>query len=191
MFFCEKCKFAFNITKDVKSKQIGGKINVALSNLFTKYLAGEKIEEDDLNKINGKNIVNDERFENMTIKDQRKFMSVIKAIDKTFFNDNEDDEMSNVKAFFICKHCANSKPIEPGTVIYSKSHNVSSSVESVDYGNITDDMTFMRTVNYICRNKKCKTHKDLSLREAVMTKNTSEQIVYVCTYCKAFWTSEI
>ena len=36
MFFCEKCRNLYNVTKEVKSKQIGGKINNALNNIFNK-----------------------------------------------------------------------------------------------------------------------------------------------------------
>ncbi len=57
MFFCEKCRYLYNVTKDVKSKQIGGKINEALTNIFNKYNNNEQLSDTDLKKIKGKDLV--------------------------------------------------------------------------------------------------------------------------------------
>lgn len=189
MFFCEKCRYMFNITKDIKSKQSGGKINNALAVIFNKYNNTEKIEEKDLKKLKLPNILDDERFEKLNKKDQKKLMSQIKATDKTFFDEEEIEKPIKIGtnvAYFICKFCKNHRLIEPGTLIYSKNYNTAT-IETEDYTYACYDNTLVRTKNYICKNPNCETHQKDSLKEAVLTKNTLDQIVYVCCHCSTNW----
>jgi len=193
MFFCEKCRYLYNVTKDVKSKQAGGRINEALTNIFTKYQNNEKFEEKDLKRIKGKDLTDDDRFDEMTKKEQRKLISTVKAVDKNFFVEEPEIEKkigSNV-AFFICKYCKHPKPIKPGTLIYSKSYSTNGSVETEDYTYAIYDQTLARTRNYICKNPKCESHKNDAVREAVLTKNITDQIVYICTACSTNWVNTI
>ena len=190
MFFCEKCRYLFNVTKDVKSKQIGGAINEALTNIFDKIKNNEPLTESDLVEIKGKDLVADERFEIMNKKDQRKIISMVKAIDKSFFVEQEtSNKVPTNIAYFICKYCKNFKPIKPGTLIYSKNYNINNSAEAEDYTYAIYDQTLARTRNYICRNTKCETQQDDSIKEAVITKNANDQLVYVCTNCSTFWST--
>ena len=194
MFFCEKCRYLFNVTKDVKSKQIGGKINGALTVIFDKLANGEQVTEKDLKKVSGKDLLEDERFEAMNKKDQRKLISTIKAINKNFFAEEEPDEETKIGsnvAYFICKSCKNYKPIKPGTLIYSKTYNTTNAAETEDYSFAIYDQTLPRTKNYICKNAKCETHKNDSLKEVVLTKNASDQLVYICTVCSTNWINVI
>jgi hypothetical protein len=192
MFFCDKCRYIFNVTKDVKSKQVGGKINKALNAIFEKLTKMEKITEDDLLNVKGKDILEDERFEMMNKRDQRKVISLVKSINKNFFvEDKKDVKVGSNVAYFICRFCKNYKQIEPGTLIYSKSYNTNRDTELDDYTYAIYDNTLARTKNYECKNKKCKTHSDPSLKEAVLTKNTLDQIVYVCTNCSTNWINSV
>lgn len=192
MFFCEKCRYLFNVTKDVKSKQVGGKINVTLTEIFRKFTAkdpSDPITQEDISKIKANHLINDSRFESLNQKEQRRLRSIIKALDKTFFDEDSDDEEkvgSNV-AYFICKSCKNYRPIEPQTLIYSKSYNSAAGSESLDYTYDVHDPTLPRTRAYICKNANCHTHKKPETKEAILTKNTMDQIVYVCTVCKTDW----
>jgi len=189
MFFCDKCGYLFNITKDVKSKQVGGKINKALNVIFEKFTSGDKIAEEDLVNVKGEDITNDERYDLMNKRDQRKVISTIKAIDKNFFAVDEEAEKkigSNI-AYFICRFCKNYQKIEPGTLIHSKTFNTSQTDEGEDYSYSVHDSTLARTKNYVCKNLKCETHKDISLREAALTKNSMDQIIYVCVSCGTHW----
>lgn len=190
MFFCDKCRYLFNVTKDVKNKQIGGKINEALNKLFEKFKTNKEITERDLKNIKANDVQEDERFELMNKKEQRKLISVIKAVDKNFFSEPDEPENESVGAniaYFICKFCKNSKPIKPGTIIYTKKYQTSTSTEDIDYTYAIHDQTLARTRNYICPNEKCETHSDSSLKEAVLTKNSNDQIVYICTVCNKNW----
>ena len=123
-------------------------------------------------------------------------MSQIKAIDSAFFVTEATEDLKGKKigsnvAYFICKFCKNHKPIQPGTQIYSKNYNTVVSVENDDYTYAIYDYTLARTKNYICKNKKCETHRDDSLKEAVLTKNITDQIVYVCCHCLTNWVNTI
>jgi hypothetical protein len=180
----------FNITKDVKSKQIGGRINEALTNIFTKYRNNEQLQEKDLKRIIGKDLLDDERFELMAKKDQKKMISWIKNTDKTFFVEEEvsaETKIGSNIAYFICKYCKNSKPIKPGTLIYSKNYGTVNVAETENYTYAIYDQSLQRTRNYICKNPKCESHKNDAVKEAAMTKNAKDQIVYICTVCSTHW----
>jgi len=193
MFFCDKCRYLYNVTKDIKSKQIGGKINSALTNIFDKYQQNEKLKESDLEKIQPNDLLHDDRFENMTKKEQRKMMTWIRSANRNFFVEEEQSETAigtNI-AYFICKKCKNTKPIKPGTVIYYKSYGTNGTTESEDYQYAVNDPTLFRTRNYVCKNTKCETRKNPDIKEAVLTKNAMEQVVYICTVCHTHWTSSV
>ena len=195
MFFCEKCRYMFNITKDIKNKQMGGKINNALTVIFNKFDANEKINEKNLVKLKGTDLIEDERFDKLNKKDQKKLMSIIKAIDRNFFVEEKSEEPKKIgdnSAYLICKFCKNHKPIKPATLIYSKNYNIAT-IETEDYAYACYDNTLARTRNYICKNPKCETHLsgNDSLKEAVVTKNATDQVVYVCCHCFTYWINVI
>ena len=118
-------------------------------------------------------------------------MAWVKSAQKSFFDSkNDSSDGVNNDAFFICKNCNFSKPIPPLTIIYSKNFS-NVSTESVDYTYTIYDKSLFRTKNYICRNKKCPTHSDSEKKEAVITKNVYDQVVYICVECQHNWTSII
>lgn len=191
MFFCGKCRTLYNITKDNKGRQLGGKIRRGIENLFKKHQAGEELVDADLEEITHKDLVDDERFNNLSNKARQKMVSWIKAFNKAWFVPVAEDEEESlaITAFFICKSCQNSEPIKPGTVICHQSFGFDETSETEDYSLMIHDQTLSRTRAYICPNKKCKTHAAPDMREAVLTKNYLHQIIYICTICEANWIS--
>jgi len=192
MFFCDKCGYSYNYTKDVKNKQSGGKNkNDILKNIFEKYYQHGQINVEDLVEIRGSDLLKDERFDKMNKKDQRKFMTMIKNIDKHFFLESAEESKQNLEniniAYFVCKYCNYHKPIKSGTIIYSKDHNNNATTEIDDFTGMIDNYTLPRTRNYMCKNKKCETYKNIDIKEAVITKNRAERIVYICTICTTHW----
>jgi aspartate carbamoyltransferase regulatory subunit len=189
MFTCNKCGSLYNITKDIKGKQIGGKINVSLDGLFEKLDENVDIDESDLDNITGKDVIEDERFEQRNKNNQKEMMTKIKAVNKSFFSkDKQTADVKNVSySYFNCRYCSNYEKIIAGTLIYSKEYDTNITTDIVDYSLAVNDPTLSRTRNYICKNKKCVTHKDPSKTEAVITKNTLGQIIYVCTVCVTDW----
>lgn len=193
MFFCQECRSLFNITKDVGSKQSGGKINTYINNVFSKFDAGEKIVPDDLIKLKANDLFEDNRFDKMNKKNQEKFTNMITTIKNDFSKDDENSEsesnkkIGSNKAYFICKFCRNNQEIKPGTLIYTKKFSSGSNNESEDYSHEIHDNTLPRTRNYICPNNKCETHKNISLNEAILTKNSTGRIVHICCQCRTNW----
>lgn len=183
MFFCEKCHYTFNITKNVKSKQIGGKINNAVNSLLEKFNRGEKIENEDISNLKADDIINSDIYDAMTIKNKKSLISQIRSLNKGFFNEKE--ETIDSPAFFICKFCKNSRPIVPGTMIFSKTYVESSENDDLQF--MRYDNTLARTKTYICINQNCETQKDPNLKEAVLTKKPDGQLTYICTVCNTDW----
>lgn len=194
MLFCEKCHYSYNITKDVKNKQSGGKVNTALDEIFSKFSSGDVLKEADLKKLSFADIKDDERFDRLSKKNQQKLVSNIKNIDKTFTVEKNDDDApktNTTSAFLICKFCKNHKPIEPGTVIYSKSYGVGLTMDVPDYTYMIEDSSLPRTRAYVCKNTKCSTHKNPATKEAIIVKNEIDQVIYVCTVCKSDWINTV
>lgn len=190
MFFCKKCGYSNNYTKDTISKKSNEtKKYEEVTNIFEKYMGNEELTEEDIENIMPIQLLQDERYDRMNKKDQRKFMMAVKNVDKKFFADDsendENDSEQNV-AYFICKYCNFTDPIKPGTVIFSKQYNLDSriSTEIEDYSHIIHSRILPRTKNYICKNIICDTHKNIDSREAVITKNNADRVIYVCTVCK-------
>lgn len=190
MKFCRKCGYIFDITDDVKRRQVGGKINKAVTSILEKFKDNQSIELDDIQKINPGDLLHNTTFETMTKKDQGKLKSIIKALDKQFFSDADNsDAVKGKPAYFICKHCKNSKLIPSGTIIYTKDYgSVSTEIDMDDYSNLIHDHSLARTRAYVCHNPKCKTHENEELREAIITKDKTYRPIYVCTVCSTHWT---
>jgi hypothetical protein len=195
MFFCEKCRYLYNITKDVKAKQSGGKADELVSNIFDKYSKGEEITLKDVKKLSAADIFESDQFLALNKKEQKKFITAMRNLDSRFGEEESDDEQTHKAgtniAYFICKFCGNNKPIKPGTLIYSKSYNTNLTSEDENYTYAIYNVTLPRTRNYVCKNAKCETHKDDSLKEAVITKNSLYQVVQICCACSSFWTNAI
>lgn len=192
MLFCEKCNYSYNITKDVRNKQNGGKINAALDEIFSKFSSGESLADNDLKKVSFNDIKDDERFDRLSKKNQQKLVSNMRNIDKSFVIEKKDEDKDiTTSAFLICKYCKYHKTIEPGTTIYSKSYGTGLTMDVTDYTYIVEDASVARTSAYICKNTKCSTHKNPNTREAIILNNEMDQVIYVCTVCKSDWINTV
>lgn len=196
MYFCKSCRNRYEITNDSKKIiQDGGSKkknkNMIIDNLFEKYLENKKLSQSEIKKID----TNSEHFLKYYEGDgkQKRFYKYV--ISNSGEQDGGDEESSGDEnheigaktAHFICTSCGFSEKIPPRTLIYSKIYNETTVIDNEDYSHLVDDPTLMRTRNYICENKRCKTHKDENLNEAVMFKNQNGQIVYLCTVCNKSW----
>jgi hypothetical protein len=188
MFFCDKCRQLFNISNKIP-KQVGGKKVKNIKILFDKFKKGEEIVKHDLKHLELEDLLDNEKFEDMNKKDQKKLISIIKNIDNDFFQKDEETTGGDGKAYFVCKFCKNYDPIKPGTLLFSKKYSLTATAEeeNINYSLIVHDASLPRTHNYICKNKKCETHKDSSLNEAVLLKNMKDQVIYVCCVCETSW----
>lgn len=196
MSFCEKCRYIRGITKSETNSKSHSKISESLDKIFDKFTKKEEITEDDLKKIKATDILSDDRYDLIKGKDQKKLVSIIKAIDKNFFVEDDTGKSTSESqgatvAYFSCKFCNNSTKIQPGTVIYLKKFGLGANNAIEDYTYVVHDNSLARTHTYICKNTKCPTHKDLSVREAILIYNLSEQLVYICTACNTSWINSV
>lgn len=86
---------------------------------------------------------------------------------------------------YQCRNCGNHEPIPAQTEIYSRSYRGEKTFE--DYQMDFDDPTLARTRQYHCPKRSCPTHKDLLIKEAIITKTAEGQVVYLCTACRSDW----
>lgn len=101
--------------------------------------------------------------------------------------DLKNDEDSS-KAYYVCRYCKNMEPVKAGDIIFTQTYN--SNPTSDDSGSILDSQNMLQhnavphTKAYVCVNAKCPTHKDESLKDAIMFRKTGYKITYVCSECK-------
>ncbi len=101
--------------------------------------------------------------------------------------DPKQDKSDTVKnsAHYVCNNCGYNDPIEPGTMIYSKT---TEKVDLMSHRNIDllYDQTLPVTKNYVCANSKCSTHTNTKDKEAVFYKH-NHRVTYICRVCKVDW----
>lgn len=181
MFYCPKCQNIFNISKDLVNDQIGsGQVNY-------EFII-KSIIEDDINE-EVKKIISRSDFSLEDLSkhpDFRKFGKIKKDIIYNKINDLipetniSEDNKTEMFAYFNCKNCAYTEPIEPGTKIYSKSSsNVNSDFKYMKYSDIIP-----YTRKYTCPNKECKSHTDFTKKEAKFFRvHNTFKVKYICLAC--------
>lgn len=167
MFYCSECSNIYDITKD--PTQI-------ISVQQTKENTSSELSSMSSSDSDNKNVPIEEPKEKQNIQRQ-----------KSGQNERENPN----QMYFICHECQNYESIKPGTRILTKtsidvSKEYRNSKLKPDY--LINITTLPRTRNYICPNKECVSHSDLSKREAVMNKfGESYTVTYICTACKTIW----
>lgn len=95
------------------------------------------------------------------------------------------------KAYFVCVTCGNTEQIKPMTKLISRE---SADIAKDYFSNVNDPKNLinvpvlLRTRDYICPNKSCRTHIHPELRDAVMSRiGNSYKMQYVCSVCSTSW----
>ena len=196
--FCPKCGTLFNITQNIKlfkRSQSGGKtVAGRIDKLLDKIETRKDIDEKDLKDITYDDLNSYAEFNSLARKRKTEIISKIKKIipgyDKISKEEKEDDDTeTDNKPYYICYECYNFVPIKAGDEIYSMELMGDDQNVKEDFEHLIHDPTYNRTKVYICENKKCPTHKEPDLREAIMTHNAQYNLRYVCTVCKSSWLS--
>ena len=185
MFFCDDCDYMYNIAKNPKTRQVGGKVQNSIRVIIDKYMEKEPINEDDVRHLTRNNLESDHRYESLPGKDKKKLLSLLRPLSKSFIEGGDEDGSND--AYFICRNCKNFEKIKPGTVIHT--HIFNEVDDQVDHTYDVYDPTLMGTRAYTCPNKACATHKKPELKDASLTK-TSDHLVYICLVCKYDWIHE-
>ena len=143
---------------------------------------GEIVFDEELKKIDIKDLVQDEYYKKM----QKKGEVKKKIIDMIDDMGNSD---TNKNAYMICKKCSFSKIIESGFRIVSKPPDGSVSyhdfINESFYRNKVHISTMPCTRNFNCPNKNCPVYTKKILPEAIFfrKKTDSYEIIYVCKRC--------
>ena len=183
MYFCPNCDNVFDITKTAK-QQSGGKD--IYEDVVDKLSRGEELAEEELKKVNIEDFTKSVFYKKLKPKQKELLYNKLNDLlpdDKKVMPDEKDEKVP--KIFFICSNCGYMKPIEPGTVIFSRvSDDVSQSYSVSDVGPMRHSDILPLTRKYVCPNTGCESHKDPLKREAkFFRKNNSHNIQYICTAC--------
>lgn len=185
MFYCPKCSNAFDIARTILDSQTGGNYD----DIVDKILKTKKL--DNISKIDLSKLLKSISYKKLHTKEKETVFNVLQDsqpenMKLLMKNKNTKFNETNV-AYFVCKNCAFNKIIKDGTLIYSKSENMSS---ITDMKNRIHSSILPLTRKYLCPNKSCKTHKQVKLKEAVMVRvPNSYEVKYICKECKTQWNS--
>lgn len=190
MFYCPNCNNAFDITRSIENKQIGGNASDEL-NLIEKILA-KKATVNDVNKIDIINFTKSAPYKSLVNADKEYVFNKIQELlpnDKKKlmeYKNNVDEQANN--AYFICTNCGHARKIENGTLIFSrKSDNITQSYNIGDYSDLKHSNILPRTRNYICTNDQCESHKNTTKKEAIFFRVGGYNIKHLCICCETIF----
>ena len=156
--------------------------DVDYESILQKIEMGNKLSNEDLQKIDIKELVKNEYYKKMVKKGEIK-KSIIDMIDDM---GNSDE---NTQAFMVCKNCSFNKNIESEFRILSRNPDGMTSshdyINEAVYRNKVHIRTMPCTRNFNCPNKECPVYKNNVSPEAIFFRknaNTHETI-YVCKRC--------
>ena len=177
MFFCPKCNFSLDLSKNIPS-EISGDIQLKTP----KDLVDISLDDD----IDGNIKLLFSKKELIASKEYKKLSSEEKDIVNKKFQ-----EITNVSfnlAYFICNNCQFVTKLEQGTKVYEVSLK-SQFLENDNVKNKVEDLTLPRTKDFICPNTKCGSHKNMLEKEAIFYRpyKNSYNLKYVCTTCNTSW----
>lgn len=202
--FCPNCNNILDITKS--AKQIGGakhqSENTTESDsdssseysetLIQKLLHNHKIDSETVISIDLNDIIKGDEYKKLDVEQKELIYNKIqdlKPIEEKKESLEKNITKQSEKAYFICDSCGYLEPIKEGTEIFSR---VSSDIVQNYAGSEIGDMKFSsilpRTRKYICPNKDCESHENISKREAVFFRlNNTYRIKYICLVCDAIF----
>jgi hypothetical protein len=131
-------------------------------------------------KVNWTDLMNHKEFISIKEKERKEYIQLIKGI--------EDESLS---AFLICKNCTYSEKISKRMLVLSKmSLSRNSTFDDFSkYKYMKYDNTLPHTRDYVCKNKSCKTHTDIKLKDAKWFRPNRDSYLtyYICCLCETIW----
>ncbi len=153
--------------------------NNDISKLIEIYKSGDNIT---MFKIDIKDLTSHPDFIKLKDSDKTNIIKIIKSTEI-------DDSLS---AYRICKNCSYYEKLVGKTLVLSRM-NMGSSMSGVQdlskYKYMIYDKTLPHTRDYVCKNEKCASHKDLTKRDAVWFRpqSNSYSTCYACVTCSMVW----
>jgi hypothetical protein len=206
MLFCPSCTNILDVSKNPPT------VNPASSHQQLNTMTPSTVSEDEavgekptfVDEIVNKLLNNEDVTNSMisTIKLDQIIKSVTyqqlnkkqKSFIQNKYSELLDKISESVNAYYFCKNCMYSEPINSGALVISRI----GSETSANYVNLerfknkrhSDILPFTR--NYICINDACETNhtdsKKRKVKEAVFYRvGTSMQVSYTCNVCGSYW----
>ena len=205
MYYCPECSNVFDITKSV-GKQKGGELTeeslettssseslqtttggANINELIDKILTNT-IEQNDLSGITLDILTKSVDYKKLKAKDKEyvynKLQDLLPTEEKKIMKEEAVTKKIE-KAYFICNNCGYTKPIEEGTLIFSRvSSDISQNYSGSDLNDMKYSSIIPRTRKYLCPNKECESHTNPIKRDAVFFRlNNTFRIKYICLAC--------
>ena len=177
MFFCPKCNFSLDITKNIPT-DISGDIQLKNPKDFVVMFLNDDLVGNIKLIFSKKDLLKLKDYKKLSDDNKNNILNQFNEINMTGFN----------IAYFICQNCQFITKLNQGTKIYEVSLKSKLNNNTDILVNIHDN-TLPRTKDYICPNSKCNSHNNDHNKEALFfrpTKN-SYSIRYICTICNTFW----
>ena len=175
MEFCPQCRNMLDIGSY-------NDVNYTSIDSITEILKLKDVSIGDFSRLTT-NIPREELIKN------NKFLKLTEEERNNILNIYKD---TNLNIVFICDNCKYTKLINSTVLIYRKTLDVVnievSSIEENRY--ISQDPLLPHTKDYVCPNTNCKTHKDITLKDAVSYKKHDFIRHYICRQCFHSFTLE-
>ena len=189
--FCNYCQNLMNITSLISNND-----ESQTNTTITPSKKGHyEITEEDINNIlkNDEIVFTisqesyDELLENpifFNLTGNQKTIIMNRLMDKLSKNPKYKNINKEKEYYYYCDNCGFNTKIPPKTLIYS---NKTTEIDK-NFINYKYDNTLPKSKNYNCPNDKCKTHLDVSLKEATFYRiNNTYNLRYICHSCDTFW----
>jgi len=179
MYFCPNCSYIFDIAKysQIDNPDENKEVIKKITDLF-------KLVENNAN-LNDYNI---EVSKDELLKNKR-FQKLNQEIQSNILKLYEETNIIGIE--FKCNNCNYSHPITQTTLLYHISMDNINNIKPstlVENELITKNPLLPHTRDYICKNSKCKTHSDSSIKDAIFTKNKDNyKVNYICCICYYNW----
>jgi len=189
MFFCPNCRNSYDITRTMPDAQTGG---VDFNTVVDKILNGD-VSKEDVVKLDLNLLLKSSAYKKLSTKKKElvfnKIQDLLPEDKKILIQNTPTEENEGNKAYFICRNCLYSRPINDGTLIYSKtSSKIMQSYDAHDESNRIYSEILPLTRKYVCPNKKCPSHTDFQKRIAAMYRlHNTFNLKYVCKACGTSW----
>jgi len=159
-----------------------------MDDIIDKILTNKELNQDELAEITLDDIIKTTSYKILKSKNKEyvfnKLQDLLPKEEKRLLKE-ESVKKKIDKAYFICNNCGFTKPIDEGTLIFSRvSSDISQNYSGSDLNDMKYSSIIPRTRKYICPNLECESHTDPRKREAVLFRmNNTLKIKYICLSC--------
>ena len=182
MFFCPKCDYTFDLSKNIEKKE--NKSKKIISNITQISDILKEYKDSEIDFIENYIFKNDEN----KIITLPEFLNLDKK-KQNFVKNYTINYQYNSKINFICKNCNYTQELNETIRLYQSDLNLKNKAKdnTPEINSLyLDDPTLPRTNNCICKNINCPSLND-NKNHVVFYRNFDSTITYVCNTCRYSW----